>query len=203
MSTWRFDGAILGVGSTSGVRAVVGMWSTTPFGPFADAMVSDAAGRRTLVAPSERVATFIAETYSFDDVVIARLRAHRDAHEVAFDGGGLHLRARLGSRDALGRALTLLPRGLATHPGFSRAVSPAARAVAGVRTYGTAGRGRTEAYGATDRRRVLALAASWHGEDLGDLADVDPPVRFGFSSTPRASGLTRVTTTVAARARHA
>jgi hypothetical protein len=31
---------------------------------------------------------------------------------------------------------------------------------------------------------------------LGALADVDPPVRFGFGSTPRFPALVRVTTTV-------
>lgn len=202
MTVWRFDGAILGVGSTSGVRAVVGLWRETPFGPFADAMVADASGRRTLIAPTQEVATFIAETYSFDEVVLAPVRARLSGRDVAFDGGDLHLRARLGERDLLGHALALLPRSVARSPRFSRLVSPAAHAIAGVRTFGTAGQGRSEAYGATDRRHVLALEATWHGEPLGDLSPVTPPVEFGFSSTPAAPGLTRVTTTVASGARH-
>ena len=66
----------------------------------------------------------------------------------------------------------------------------------GVRTAGTAREGRREYYGATDLRRVVSLRGEFDGVDLGDLADVDPPCRFGFSSTPRRPSATRVTTTV-------
>jgi hypothetical protein len=45
------------------------------------------------------------------------------------------------------------------------------------------------------------VEASWAGTDLGDLADVDPPVRFGFSSTPRRPSIVAVTTTVQPRTR--
>jgi hypothetical protein len=34
------------------------------------------------------------------------------------------------------------------------------------------------------------------GVDLGTLTDVEPPVRFGFGSTPRHPSLARITTTV-------
>jgi len=34
------------------------------------------------------------------------------------------------------------------------------------------------------------------GVDLGELALVDPPCRFGFSSTPRSPSVTSVVTTV-------
>ena len=54
----------------------------------------------------------------------------------------------------------------------------------GVRTRGTAGNGRREWYGATDAHAVTSrLAGAFDGTDLGALADVDPPCRFGFSST--------------------
>ena len=35
----RFEGQIAGLGSTSGVRVVVGHWARSPFGAFTDAMV--------------------------------------------------------------------------------------------------------------------------------------------------------------------
>ena len=44
----RFEGFIAGVGSTSGIRVVVGHWPRSPFGSFTDAMVERADGRRTL-----------------------------------------------------------------------------------------------------------------------------------------------------------
>ena len=67
------QGAIAGVGSTSGVRVVVGRWDRSPLGAFADAMVAEADGRRVLLAPSQEVADFVAATYSFDEVRIEPL----------------------------------------------------------------------------------------------------------------------------------
>ena len=66
----------------------------------------------------------------------------------------------------------------------------------GVRTRGSAGRDRREWYGATSAHAVTALRGTWRGADLGTLAPVDPPCRFGFSSTPRRPSVTDVVTTV-------
>lgn len=97
----------------------------------------------------------------------------------------------------LGRLLRLLPRPLAAHPVVSTVTDPVARVVLpGVRTRGTAGNGRREYYGATDVRAVTDATATLDGVRLGALAPVDPPTRFGFSSTPRTPSLTRVVTTV-------
>ena len=48
----------------------------------------------------------------------------------------------------------------------------------------------------TYRRRVTAVRATWADQHLGTLADIDPPVRFGFSSTPIRPSIVTVTTTV-------
>jgi hypothetical protein len=66
MSRGRFRGAIAGVGTTSGVRVVVGRWDESPYGAFVDAMVETAAGHRALLAPTDQVAEFVATTYAFD-----------------------------------------------------------------------------------------------------------------------------------------
>ncbi|HEY1134587.1 MAG TPA: hypothetical protein VGE77_08410, partial [Nocardioides sp.] len=66
----------------------------------------------------------------------------------------------------------------------------------GVRTRGTAGGGRTEWYGATGVRALTSLDGSFAGEPLGALRPVDPPCRFGFSSTPPRPSLTSVVTTI-------
>ena len=76
-------------------------------------------------------------------------------------------------------------------------VDPVARIVLrGVRTRGTAGQGRREFYGATDLRSVLSAEGELDGIPLGELAPVDPPCRFGFSSTPRQPSVTTVVTTI-------
>ena len=46
-----FGGHIAGLGTTSGVRMVIGMWSESPFGRFADVMVETADGQRTPAGP--------------------------------------------------------------------------------------------------------------------------------------------------------
>jgi hypothetical protein len=195
----RFAGAIAGVGSTSGVRFVVGRWLQSPLGPFADVMVEDARGHRTLLAPSDDVAEFVTQTYAFDEVCVAPVSvvATDAGWDVRADG---HLAAylTLGSRRPLGRLLRAVPPVVATSTAWATLVDPFARvALRGVRTRGAALAGRREWYGATDLHRLTTLSGTWHGVDLGDLADVDPPCRFGFSSTPAAPGVTQVVTTVA------
>ena len=59
MSGDRFTGAIAGVGSTSGVRVVVGRWDESPMGAFADVMLAEPDGTRVLLAPDDRVAEFV------------------------------------------------------------------------------------------------------------------------------------------------
>jgi hypothetical protein len=68
--------------------------------------------------------------------------------------------------------------------------------VKGVATAGSAGQGRTEYYGVTSARAIARVAATWRGSDLGALAPVSPPVRFGFSSAPARPQLVSVTTTI-------
>jgi hypothetical protein len=65
-----------------------------------------------------------------------------------------------------------------------------------VHTRGSAKAGRREWYGATDLHGVTAASGTFDGADLGGLAPVDPPCRFGFSSTPREPGVTTVVTTI-------
>lgn len=198
----RFDGHIAGVGTTSGVRLVVGHWHTTPYGSFSDVMVETAAGHRVLLAPSEEVASFIAGTYTFDEVRVEPVRV--EAGRV--DGAGnrwqvsspsLELAFDVGRRTALGRLLRLVPGPVATSPAWAAVTDPVARvALRGVRTRGTARAGRREYYGAIDAWAVTSAAGTLEGAELGRLAPVDPPCRFGFSSTPRRPSLTRVVTTV-------
>ncbi|HET9257883.1 MAG TPA: hypothetical protein VFO16_22150, partial [Pseudonocardiaceae bacterium] len=63
-------------------------------------------------------------------------------------------------------------------------------------TRGSAGSGRREWYGAWDLHPLVAVKATWQRADLGAMADVWPPVRFGFGSAPRHPSIVRLTTTV-------
>lgn len=192
----RFDGEICGFGTASGVRVVIGRWTSSPYGSFADAMVEHRDGGRVLVAPSAELADFVGRVYAFDDTVVGDISVERSEGQLLFDGGPLTAEVTIGARDALGWVLRCVPRSLARSVAWARVVDPVARVtMRGVRTSGRTAGGR-ETYGATDRHRVTAVRATWAGNDLGPLADIDPPVRFGFSSTPTRPSIVAVTTTI-------
>ncbi len=196
----RFEGAIAGVGSSTGVRIVVGRWRASPLGAFADVMLAEPDGTRVLLAPDEDVAEFVSTTYRFDRIEIGPVDVEVEPsgqpswHVVA---PGLDITFGVGRRPALGWLLRSVPRRLATAPAWARLTDPVARVVlSGVRTRGSAGNGRREYYGATDLRRVTDLAGSWQDTGLGGLAPVSPEPRFGFGSTPRRPSVTSIVTTI-------
>ena len=168
----------------------------SPFGPVADAMVEDPAGRRVFIAQDETLAAYVSSIYSFDAVIVGPVECERSRDRLRFRGGPLQLDVTLGRRDVLGWALHAVPHRLATNETWVTFTDLLARGLLrGVRTRGTTP-GGTEFYAATDRHRVTAIDGSWNNDDLGDLRDVDPPVRFGFSSTPRHPSIVEVTTMV-------
>ncbi len=203
MTRSRFRGEIVGVGSESGIRIVVGRWQESPLGSFADAMVETAEGERILLVPSLEVSQFIAATYSFDSVRIEDVRIEDVRVAEAPDhwsvlSESLVLDVSFGDRTLLGRLLRLVPTRVAQSPVWCTVTDPVARvALRGVRTRGSAGAGRREWYGATDHRIVTDVSGSFDGVELGGLGPVWPPPRFGFSSTPAAPSITQVLTTVA------
>lgn len=198
MKRSRFRGHIAGMGSGSGVRLVVGRWTSSPLGSFADVMVETADGHRVLLAPNQQVADFVAATYSFDTLRIEEVGVD-EATEGRWSvrSPSLELDVAFGGRTWLGRLLRLVPRRVAESPAWCTVTDLVARVVLrGVRTRGSAGGGRREWYGATDHRAVVGLSGSFDGVDLGQLRPVLPPPRFGFSSTPAAPSITEVVTTV-------
>ncbi|MFG1924601.1 hypothetical protein [Cryptosporangium sp. NPDC048952] len=193
----RFDGWIAGVGTTSGTRLVLGHWPDSPFGPVSDVMVEDGSGRRTLLASTGELAEFVAATYRFDEVQVVPVSVRRGA-QWAVEAGPLRYAFRPGKRRPLGWLLQAVPSALAGVPAWVRLIDLPARVVLpGVRTHGSAGNGRYEWYGARDVHPIVRASASLDGDDLGSLTAIEPPVKFGFGSTPRDPSLVRITTTVA------
>jgi hypothetical protein len=151
-----------------------------------------------LYAPTAAVAEYVAATYVFDEVLVVPIGATRSDHLLVVEGAGWELSLTIGRRTMLGRLLRMVPKRLATVPWWCALIDPLARrALRGVSTRGSAGGGRREWYGAVDQRRIDDLTATSEGRDLGGIADVDPPVRFGFSSAPRRPGIVALTTTIA------
>lgn len=191
----RYDGWILGTGTTSGTRLVVGHWPRSPLGPVSDVMVERPDGHRVLLAPTGELADFVAQTYAFDEVRVVDVQVGRAVDHWVVRAGPLELRAAVGRRPGLGWVLRTVPSPLARTPAWVGLLDPLAR-VLGMRTRGTAGGGRTEWYGVQDLHQLRAASASWDGADLGALAPVRPPVRFGFGSVPPTPSVVRVTTTI-------
>lgn len=192
-----FVGRIAGLGTTSGVRLVVGIWHESPLGAFGDVMIQQPDGHRILLAPDDDAAAFVEATYSFDEVVIGSVRVSTHGAQHSITAPGLDLSFDVGARSPIGWLLSLLPRRLAIWPVWLRAVNPIAQILLnGVRTAGSAKEGRREFYGAFDVQTIAAAAGSWRGQRLGSLAAVDPPVTFGFGSTPRTPALTSLVTTI-------
>jgi hypothetical protein len=193
----RFDGEIAGLGTSNGPRIVVGRWFRSPLGAFVDVMLQQADGHRVLLAPTPAVAGFVASTYVFDEVVTGPVEVSVQGAWRRLHGPDLRLDYWIGRRTPLGYLLACQPRPMVRSPRWLRIIDPLARRVLpGVRTRGSAGAGRQEFYGAYDLRRVLAVEGTWRGRPLGGLAPLEPPVTFGFGSTPRSPVVTRLVTTI-------
>ncbi|MFJ5531813.1 hypothetical protein [Streptomyces sp. NPDC093261] len=192
----RFDGWIAGIGTSSGTRVVVGRWARSPFGAFSDVMLERRDGHRLLLAPTVRTAQFIAGLYAFDEVRVAPVRVDTAGKDWTVTAAPLRLRFTLGRRGPVGWLLRAVPGPLAARPVWAAWTALPAWLLLGARTCGSAGAGRYEWYGARDLHPITAAAARYEDEDLGGLAPVGPPVRFGFGSTPRRPCVVRVTTTV-------
>src|SRR5918998_867562 len=129
----RFDGEIAGFGTATGHRVVVGRWTGSPFGPFADVMHEAPDGTRTLLAPGDEIAGYVAATYRFDRVVVVPVAAERSPD-----------RLRLGRRRLAPGALRVRLRTPAPEPGRRhhdrRGGGPAVSARRDGRTPAAAGR---------------------------------------------------------------
>lgn len=176
---------------------VVGSWLTSPFGRFADVMVETADGERILLAPSTEIAEFVASTYSFDATVIGSAFVAQTATTFSVTAPDLDVACQIGGPAAFDWLLRLVPGPIATAPMWLHAINPvAALLMPGVHTAGSAGHGRREFYGVRRTHRIVELSGAFRGVSLGGLADLHPPVRFGFSSAPAVPQLVSVTTTI-------
>lgn len=170
-------GVIASTGFASGHRVVIGHWRAGPLGPMTDLMWADPDGRRTLLAPSQEAASFITSVYAFDAVEVVEVDVHTEPRRLRVSAGGRTIDV------TAGRGIRLaVPR-----PAWVTRVveAPVARALMGVRTYGTSPTGVREWYRADGYRRLAAARATIDGTDLGAMAPVDPPAGFGFSEPPR------------------
>ena len=176
---------------------VVGSWATSPFGVFADVMVETRDGERILLAPTSDIAEFVSQTYTFDRIELGAVDVRHTADDFRVTAPGLAVSARLGGPAPFDWLLRLVPPMLSRAPAWLRLINPVASTlVSGVRTAGSAGNGRREYYGVRRTRLITAVDGTFDGDDVGGLAALHPPVRFGFSSAPSMPQWVSVTTTI-------
>lgn len=192
-----FTGHIAGFGTRAEVRMVVGSWLESPWGRFADVMVETADGERTLLAPDDHFAEFVSDTYTFDRVEVGPIAVDHTADGFTVTAPGLEVEGALGGPAPFDWLLRTVPAPLSRARWWLRGINPiASRLVTGVQTAGTAGNGRREYYGVRRTRRISSVRGRFGDVDLGGVADLDPPVRFGFSSAPPTPQMVSVTTTI-------
>jgi Protein of unknown function (DUF998) len=173
----QLRGTITSSGFASGDRFVIGRWDRSPVGPTVDVMWARPDGRRVLLAPDERTAAFVTAVYGFDEVRIESFEVAAGADHLRLRAGPVRLDLRAGPR-----VLVLPPRPRWITRWLER---PVARALLGVRTWGTSPTGVQEWYQATSCRFLRDAQATLDGEDLGAMAPLDPACGFGFSESPR------------------
>ena len=178
---------------------MVGHWPRSPFGAVTDVMAEDPAGRRTLYAPTPRLAAFLGAAYRFDDVRVVACDARRSGRGWTVEAGPLRVWFTVGRRTPLGWLLRAVPAPLARATWWVGLLDlPARRLLPGVHTRGRTRDGRRQWYGAHDLHALVAAEATLAGRGLGPLRPVQPPVRFGFGSVPARPSLVHLTTTIEA-----
>jgi hypothetical protein len=195
----EFDGWIAGSAFTRGDMIVVGIWRSSPFGPFVDLMWAAPDGTRTLHAPNDAVGEFVAAHYSFDAVAIAPVSASIRARRVHASAEGIAFELRLGRAGALSIALSLRPRNLRRWAPWIMVEDALVRPLLspllgdGIRARGSTRAGWRERYAVHDLRPAVAAHASVAGVDLGPSVARTRGAGFGFSEFPRSPALVRVT----------
>ncbi len=187
----RLEGHIAAAGFASGDRFVLGLWDRGPLGPMIDVMWAQPGGRKVLLGSSKEVCDFVGGVYGFDEVRIVEASMQRQGSHFSVRAGPLDIRFQGGTPVKL---FGLRPRPLRRSTAWVRIEDLTFRPLAGrfliggganVRLYGRSPSGVKEWYCIDSYRPMASASARLDGKDLGPLAPLDPPARFGFSEFPQ------------------
>ncbi len=167
---------------------VIGHWPESPVGPFGDIMHRSPEGERTLFASSQQAADFITRIYAFDHVRVCDLTTESDGKTTRAVGEGIDIELHGGRRRPIP-----IRRPLA----ITRFVEgPIAKALMGVKTFGTSETQATEWYQARGWRWVEQGRASLSSRDLGCPTAFSAPMGVGFSEPPPRPSIVAVHVTI-------
>jgi hypothetical protein len=200
----RFAGAIAAAGFAGGHQTVVGLWRSSPLGPFVDVMWIHPDGHRVLLAPTSAVRDYVTEVYDFDETRIVPVHGGWDGHRVELQAGPLDLRLRPLPRDWRSWVFAVRPRRLRRSPAWitieDRLVAPLAGPLLGggpgVRLAGVTPGGRREWFGVDDYRPLSDGALRVGGRDAGAMVPLRPGLGVGLSDFPSRPALVNLTTLI-------
>ena len=172
-----FQGRITSSGFQTGDRIVVGAWNSSPFGNFTDIMWAKPDGTRVLIAPTQEIADYVTAMYSFDEVILEEIVSKEEGRCLTVKCKSMDLQFSWKKGFAIPFKRSLLF--IATVELFF------ARLIFSTRTYGLTRNNRREWY-AIDRVSNLSQAsAKIGGNNVGNMAPMNPPCKFGFSEAPK------------------
>ena len=172
-----FKGRISSCAFSSGDRVVVGDWYESPLGRFSDVMWAGPDGKRTLIAPSMKVAEYLNSIYSFEETIITDLDVILKDNEMSLKSEKLELNFEWdkGWKIPFKRSLFFI----AAVEGIF------ARILFGTKTHGRTKDNRKEWYAIDRVSKITTASASIDGQDLGSMTSMSKPCKFGFSEAPK------------------
>ena len=61
---------------------VIGDWNNSPHGPFTNLMWAKPDGTRVLIAPSSEIGDFVSSLYSFEEVIVSKMKIQRTGKSI-------------------------------------------------------------------------------------------------------------------------
>ena len=172
-----FEGRVISSGFSTGDMIVIGDWNNSPHGPFTNLMWAKPDGTRVLIAPSSEIGDFVSSLYSFEEVIVSKMKIQRTGKSigVSCDLGHVYM----------GWGMTV-PLPFSRPRWFiARVEAPFARLLFGTKTHGTTRNGRKEWYHVRGLSRMKSVELDLDGRSSNQMTGMAPSACFGFSNPPR------------------
>lgn len=172
-----FSGRITSSGFDSGDRIVVGAWKTSKFGEFTDIMWAKPDGTRVLIAPTQEIADYVTDMYTFDEVILENITTTQGGRNLKIYCSSMELEFtwNRGFSIPFKRSLFFI----------STVELFFAKLLFSTRTYGITKNNRKEWYAIDRVSKVIQATAKIKGIDVGSLSPMNEPCKFGFSEAPK------------------
>ena len=133
-------------------------------------------GKRTLVAPNQKVADYVNSMYEFEETIIEDISINNSERQLSLNSGTMNFELKWdrGWPIPFKRSLFFI----ATVELFF------AKLFFGTKTHGTTNNQRKEWYAIDRVSKIKSASGRINGQDLGDMTNMSP-CKFGFSEAPK------------------